>query len=37
MYTQEELTNIVFFDLETAAGYRSLDDLTAKNPRMSDL
>ena len=37
MYTQEELTNIVFFDLETAAGERSLDDLTSKNPRMSDL
>lgn len=37
MYTQDELTKIVFFDLETAAGEKTLDDLTAKNPRMSDL
>ena len=37
MYTQDQLTKIVFFDIETASGYKSLDDLYENNPRMADL
>jgi DNA polymerase elongation subunit (family B) len=37
MYSQEELTKIVFFDLETASGFASLDELTDSNPRMAEL
>ena len=37
MYTQDQLSKIVFFDLETASEYRSLDDLHAVNPKMADL
>ncbi len=37
MYTQDQLSRIVFFDLETASEYRSLDDLYKANPKMADL
>ena len=37
MYTQEEHKKMVFFDVETASEYESLDELSAKNPKMSEL
>lgn len=37
MYTQEELKGMVFFDLETASGYESLDALTEEDPKMAEL
>jgi len=37
MYTQEQLTKMVFFDIETASGFESLDELQSSNPRMADL
>lgn len=37
MYKQDELANMVFFDLETASGYENLDILNEENPRMADL
>lgn len=37
MYTQDELSKIVFFDLETAAGFESLDHLAESNPRMAKM
>ena len=37
MYTQEQLTKMVFFDIETASGFESLDELQSFNPRMADL
>lgn len=37
MYTQLELTKIVFFDLETASEYESLDQLAINKPKMAEL
>ncbi len=37
MYTQSELTKIVFFDLETASEYKSLTQLMIEKPKMADL
>lgn len=37
MYLQEELKNIVFFDLETVTEYESLDVLSQEKPAMADL
>ena len=37
MYTQEELTGMLFFDLETASEYESLDMLKMEKPKMAEL
>lgn len=37
MYSQSELTKAVFFDLETAAEYYSLDRLAEANPKKAEL
>jgi 3'-5' exonuclease len=37
MYSPTELGKIVFFDLETASEYQSLDELAAVNPKMAEL
>lgn len=37
MYTQEELTKMVFFDLETASEFKDLDSLTLNKPKMATL
>lgn len=37
MFNQNELTKTVFFDLETAPAYASLDDLASANPKMAEL
>jgi DNA polymerase elongation subunit (family B) len=37
MYTQSELAKTVFFDLETAPAYATLDDLALNNPKMAEL
>lgn len=37
MYTPNELTKIVFFDLETASEYGSLDQLALTKPKMAEL
>ena len=37
MYTQSEIQKMVFFDLETASTYASLDELNDNMPRMADL
>lgn len=37
MYTQHELTKVVFFDLETAPQYESLDSLSRENPKLFEL
>jgi hypothetical protein len=37
MYTQDELTGMLFFDLETASEYENLEALEAANPRMAKL
>jgi hypothetical protein len=37
MYTPNDLTKIVFFDLETASEYASLDDLAIAKPKMAEL
>ncbi len=37
MYTPNELTKIVFFDLETAPEYRSLNQLMIEKPKMAEL
>jgi hypothetical protein len=37
MYTPTELTKIVFFDLETASEYKSLDELALVKPKMAEL
>lgn len=37
MYSQDQLTKIVFFDIETSSGFESLDELQSVNPRMADL
>jgi DNA polymerase elongation subunit (family B) len=37
MYTSSEIQKMVFFDLETASTYSSLDELNDNNPRMADL
>lgn len=37
MYTQAELKNMVFFDIETASGYENLDALNEENPAMANL
>lgn len=37
MYTQTELTKMVFFDLETASTYATLTDLEQVNPKMAEL
>jgi len=37
MYTEAQLTNMMFFDLETATGEESLDALAEENPPMAKL
>lgn len=37
MYTQSEIQKMVFFDLETASTYATLDDLEMANPKMAEL
>jgi len=37
MYTQDELTGMLFFDLETASEYENLQALESANPRMAKL
>ena len=37
MYTLAEIQKMVFFDLETASTFPTLDVLNAANPRMADL
>jgi predicted PolB exonuclease-like 3'-5' exonuclease len=37
MYTPAELAKIVFFDLETASEYESLDQLALNKPKMAEL
>lgn len=37
MYTPSELAKVVFFDLETASEYSSLDQLTLNKPKMAEL
>jgi len=37
MYTSTELAKIVFFDLETASEYATLDDLALNKPKMAEL
>jgi predicted PolB exonuclease-like 3'-5' exonuclease len=37
MYSQSELTKAVFFDLETAAEFESLDELAIANPKKAEL
>jgi DNA polymerase elongation subunit (family B) len=37
MFNQNELSKIVFFDLETASEYASLDDLSLAKPKMAEL
>lgn len=37
MYNQEQLKNIVFFDIETATEFESLDLLSESNPKMAEL
>jgi hypothetical protein len=37
MYSQSELTKAVFFDLETAAEFESLDELASANPKKAEL
>jgi predicted PolB exonuclease-like 3'-5' exonuclease len=37
MYSQSELTKAVFFDLETAAEFESLDELAITNPKKAEL
>jgi DNA polymerase III epsilon subunit-like protein len=37
MYTEKELSKMVFFDLETASTYPTLVDLEEANPRMAEL
>ena len=37
MYTPTELGKTVFFDLETASEYSSLDDLAIANPKLAEL
>ena len=37
MYTQDELKGMVFFDLETASEFESLDTLAVNKPKMAEL
>lgn len=37
MYSQEELKKIVFFDIETASGFKNLDDLCLENPKLGEI
>jgi hypothetical protein len=37
MYTQEQLKGFVFFDLETASEYETLDSLSIEKPKMADI
>jgi hypothetical protein len=37
MYTEKELSKLVFFDLETASTYATLVDLEEANPKMAEL
>ena len=37
MYSQEQLKNIIFFDIETATQFDSLDSLNQDNPKMAEL
>lgn len=37
MFTPSEIQKMVFFDLETASTWATLDDLNLNNPRMADL
>jgi len=37
MFTEAEIQKMVFFDLETAPEYSSLDDLAQANPKMAEL
>lgn len=37
MFTQAEIQKMVFFDLETAPGYASLDELEMAHPKMAEL
>jgi DNA polymerase elongation subunit (family B) len=37
MYTPAELAKVVFFDLETASEYATLDDLALNKPKMAEL
>ena len=37
MYTPAELAKVVFFDLETASEYASLDQLLIEKPKMAEL
>jgi 3'-5' exonuclease len=37
MYTQDELTGMLFFDLETASEYANLNELTTAKPKMGEL
>lgn len=37
MYSKDEITKMVFFDIETASQYESLADLNKNNPKMAEL
>jgi hypothetical protein len=37
MYTSAEIQKMVFFDLETASTYSTLDELNSANPKMAEL
>lgn len=37
MFTQTEIQKMVFFDLETASTYATLDELNSANPKMAEL
>lgn len=37
MYSKEEITKMVFFDLETASQFKSLSDLRKSSPKMAEL
>ena len=37
MYTQNELTGMLFFDLETASEHKNLEELREAKPKMADL
>jgi len=37
MYTQDELTGMLFFDLETASEHKNLEELREAKPKMADL
>ena len=37
MIKKEDIKNILYFDVETAGGYRTHEDLVLENPRLAKL